>query len=495
MFQRVKWGLAVVVACSLQAHTKAAAACSPVACSVFNEAMPADGSSGVPLNTELRVRYNGPGPDVRANGEPDVDIRSVRLVRTGGDSLELRGTELLDASRGGRWVVARPAESLAAGSEYALQLQLDRTSACEDTRDWVTVSTFTTGEALDDEAPDFAGVFEVNPRERVIREDMCQGSLDYVPLVVDLHPLADASRDTRYNVYVDGEPHQRLLSSLVSEVYPVLALDCRATATAPVSLVPGSTLEVRAVDLAGNESAAMPPWALPDLCSATSADADLDSAADAGSETYGVFAPVQAVPTSGGCTLAPSPTSSLGAGMVLSLLLLARWRRSKSKLGRVPLALLALLASGCVEDGFQCLAACLDGVQVSLSGPSPLPAGSYEIEVELDGEATVCRRVVGADEAEGELADECTLDSRVQVATTEPTASGEPTGFLVSTYRTPETLAITIRRGEAVIASESIRPAYQRSEICGSTCRSAIEIVTLPSFDSDDRSDAGADAN
>lgn len=473
MFQSMRWFLAVVVAGPFAVQTKAVGACTPLNCSIFDEALPADGSSGVPLNAELRVRYAGPGPSLNDGDEPEVDIQPMRLVSEGRSALELRGSELADARDDARWLVARPPEALAASTEYSLQVLLDDSNACAPERDWVTVSTFTTGEASDDDAPDFAGGVELNARGGRQVQNMC-GTTDFFALIPELGPLTDDSPDTRYNVYVGGEPHRRYVSSWGDERNPLLRLDCLPSARTPTSIIPNAPVEVRAVDLAGNETEPAPLLSdsIPDICNGIGPGVD--------------DAPFNEQPaslrddsSSSSCALSRGNATPLGSGAVLSLLLLWFRRRSLGAMSRLPMALLVLFGSACSEIEDQCAAACIQGFDVAVEGPGPLPDGDYEVQVAFPDEGFVCPRTFPPDDTVPPA--ECGPEARVYVTRIQPPLS-EPTGFSISTRETPRTFGLTIRYDGVVLVSESFTPSYQRSTICGQSCLNAGESVMLPAL-------------
>jgi hypothetical protein len=454
--------LALATVCALQADPRDARACSPQDCATFTTALPADGSTGVALNSELRVRYAGSGRDVDSQA---WDLTAVRLVAVDGDARQLSAARLAGRDSSEWWMVARPAETLAAGTEYELQVLLGRgAGACDAQRDWTTVSRFTTGSSVDEGTPVFEGITRLSYGARRHLGDVC-GDSDTIAIVPELARVQDESVLTHYNVYVDGEVRDRFLPSMETQAGSALNIDCSLAATR-LSILPGSALEVRAVDLAGNESA---PGAVFDV-----ADCGVNGA----------------VESMEGCSLSRGGSAGLSPLLGLSLLVLWHGRRMQRRLSRLLMALLALLGSGCVEDASQCAAACIDGFQVSLQSPSPLPAGEYEIAVTLPDEVIVCHRTVP--ENTDVAPPDCVSSRRVEVGGVQPTQSGQ-TGFFISTRETPETLAVSLRRGNETLASESFQPIYVRSEICGTSCRYApSHIVTLPAFVD---SDAGADAN
>jgi hypothetical protein len=193
----------------------------------------------------------------------------MRLLPATGEPLPLRGELLLQAQSSEGWVVAKPAPPLLANMEYELQLEFGAgEDICRcDGREWVTVSTFTSGDSLDDQAPTFSGVTGFTYGSRADDSNNC-GSQIGMPAVPSFVPAKDDLPAPRYNLYVDGQLTRRYAAGLGSAAQPEIYLDCGWSAlTTATLLLPGDRLEVRAVDLAGNESASNQALAVNANCS------------------------------------------------------------------------------------------------------------------------------------------------------------------------------------------------------------------------------------
>jgi hypothetical protein len=300
-----------VVFCSL-AVAERADACGALPCAERQDVQPTTGSTGVPLNTQLRVLYFGSlDPDSEGSG-CDLDLRRVRLVPNGGEPMEMVGALSGATASLARWVTAQPPALLSASTEYSVQLALgggDEACSCA-ARDWVTVSTFTTGFGSDEMTPSFAGLepLQYGARSSIIND--CGGSDGaYATAVLD---ASDASPGLRYNVYVDDVLQTRYVEDPSSAG---IFVDCSGTgslsAGALTWLRPGERIEVRAVDLAGHESEANEPQWVADVCNPGESEA----------------APAE------GCDLSRGEPTRVGAGLWALLALLGRrhWKAREAR--------------------------------------------------------------------------------------------------------------------------------------------------------------------
>jgi hypothetical protein len=300
----------------------------------------------VPRNTELRVLYYGTGEgfDPDDNVICELDLRPMRLVPSVGEPIELTGAAFERPSQK-TWVVAHPVEPLTADTAYALQVLKEEASGCVcDPQQWATVSSFTTGGDEDDTAPTFAGLERVEYREQRSGPILC-GDDDFVPAHATFAAAIDTSTELRYNVYVDGE----LAIPYVDMTPGGLAfnVDCEgAGLLGGATLVrPGAEVEVRAIDLAGNESAANATTTIGlDVCDEFLIDPDLNDNGIPDSEDPPAPLlpdPILAAPPSPGvsdCALSRGPGQAplaLGA-LPLALAMLRRFgRRRRIAAGRV----------------------------------------------------------------------------------------------------------------------------------------------------------------
>lgn len=215
------------------------------------------------------------------------------------------------------WVVVKPSVLLTPRTSYEVQVKLaERFDACGcEEREWTTFMTFSTGDSEDHVAPEFAGVPSLAYGKRLTGE-FC-GFVDYVPVFpgAGYQDPQDDDWNIRYNTYIDD----RLVKSFVhlpgrptggSEVQ----VDCGGgTTVGATPLLPGSRVEFRAVDLAGNESAANAPLDVPDVCNAP---------ATSGTETV-------ASRGNPGCSLGRGTSHGVGIGATLLVLATGLGRRRR----------------------------------------------------------------------------------------------------------------------------------------------------------------------
>lgn len=258
--------LGATVAGAFLALPRPAGACGATPFAERKEVLPSDGSTGVPTNTELRVLYFGsldPGEEGCL-----AALDAFRLVAEGGTVLDLTATRH-DEGTSEAWFVARPDASLSPDTAYELQVNLaERFHYVCPAPAWTTVSRFTTGSGADADPPEFGGATAVTVGDYVDSENTCGNYLGF-PLDVELASARDDAPDLRYVVYADGERVARSLRDLDS-----LFVDCGVTmVTTSRLLEPGAAIEVRAVDLAGNESSAGTALTVDATCDAEPPDA------------------------------------------------------------------------------------------------------------------------------------------------------------------------------------------------------------------------------
>ena len=257
---RAKGVVLLGLACTVFGYGTHAEACGAIGCVRSTDVLPADGSANVPLNAEIRVRSLA----------CDEDLDAVRLQPESGDPISLSGDLLEHSGDYNVWFVARPDEPLTASTRYQVQRRFDPMNdgaLADDDTEWVTISTFETGAATDVDAPSFAGITALRYGETVDHWAGC-GSRD----VIELEPSFTLASDTfavsdgvtnvgsaspalRYNVYVDGVLAVPYSIDLLHDPFGEMFVDCGAQALQVATLItPGASIEVRAVDLAGNES-------------------------------------------------------------------------------------------------------------------------------------------------------------------------------------------------------------------------------------------------
>jgi hypothetical protein len=238
--------------------------------------VPADGSENVPTNTQLRIFHLG---DLDVSGYQGIDeaecesvTNAMRLVSGSEEPIDISG-ELIPQNSGYTWLLGTLATPLLPNTEYGLQLMLSPESqdACVCLNSavvpaWTTIAKFTTGVGPDDEPPVFEGVTSFTAGQRFDTEGPC-GSPTGVALIPDFVPPAAA--DLRYNIYVDDVLVTRYLDRVTAPDGFLGEIICGVSGGLSNATVvaPGARVEVRAVDLAGNESLATEPLLIDDeLC-------------------------------------------------------------------------------------------------------------------------------------------------------------------------------------------------------------------------------------
>lgn len=265
------------VACAVFGYGTHADACGATDCSETLDVLPADGSANVPLNSNVRVRVHDCG----------VALGAVRLQPPTGAAIVLSGEVLQGSIYGDGWFIGAASEQLAPNTRYEVQRRLEPAeNPAGKGSEWFTVSSFDTGASADHEAPSFAGITALAYGDTVRHwSDQCGSSRD----VVEVEPRFEAATDTpavspgvtagrardgvespalRYNVYLDGVLAVPYFMDLLHDPWGEIVVDCAAQQLQIDSVITtASTIEVRAVDLAGNESPAHPALALDLTCS------------------------------------------------------------------------------------------------------------------------------------------------------------------------------------------------------------------------------------
>lgn len=288
-------------------------ACGGLSCAAYDDIQPVDGSNDVPLNPELRVHYFGTLDPAAESVECDVDLTVLRLQPAEGEPIDVNGT-LLEQGDVRAWLMAKPGEELLPDMQYELQMLLASNNSdvcdCRD-RQWTTVSAFITGEATDEEAPLFAGITEISFGDRIDSDTDC-GRTNGVPILSEAVAATDDSLGVRYNIYADGQLIKSYAPDLGTAQRTQIFASCDSTGlNSWAEIDPGAMLEVRAVDLAGNESEENPPLLVDDkVCSPSSS---------------GDAPPVEQTDTKG-CSVSVANRAD-GSGVLLSLLALIFLRR------------------------------------------------------------------------------------------------------------------------------------------------------------------------
>jgi hypothetical protein len=247
--------LATGLACGSWALPRPARACGATPCAQRMAVMPADGTTSVPTNTELRVLYFGTFTGHMADGAGcDLPLAHMRLVDAEGVAIDFDAIAEA-AGEHQRWWVGRPPEPLRANARYRLQTQIGvQSCACSDPAVYSDVSEFTTGERQDAEPPDLAAIDRLDLAELVDATTTCGRTLGY-PVNVVLAPAAPRAPDVSFDIHVDGELVKRYVASFEHELF----VNCGTSALSlQTMLSPAARVRLRAVDLAGNVSALAP---------------------------------------------------------------------------------------------------------------------------------------------------------------------------------------------------------------------------------------------
>ncbi len=268
--------------------SRPADACGPTPYAEVRDIQPANGSADLPLNSEIRVLYFG----TFGSASRSCDLTKLRLLPEGGSPLELSGTRLDQPHGSQAWIVAKPSTLLLPHTTYDVQVDVDLFGACtSDMGSWRTVSTFTTGSESDTLPPDFAGVRAFSYGDPVEQNTDC-GFFKAVGVLPDAPLPTDSSQDIRYHIYVDGVLAIRYVESIGGVTdSPVLSVDCGSDSPPTLSLPSDAQVEVRAVDVAGNESGANSPIQVAARCDPTEqSDEPTCSVTTAPRQKSGVFA-------------------------------------------------------------------------------------------------------------------------------------------------------------------------------------------------------------
>lgn len=284
-----------------------ASACGSLPCAQVREVQPND--IDAPLNAEVRVLYFG-ALDAPAEAGCEVDLTRVRLVPSAGEPVEFSGTLQHRQQAAQAWLVAKPPELLEPNTDYAVELRLgpgDDACRCDQLQ-WTRVAAFTTAASEDASPPEFAGLQTLKYGPRAQSASDC-GESDGVGAVPgpEFTEATDEYAGVRYDVYVDGMLENRFIPAPDGQTFGAeLVVDCGSTAlNTQTVFLPGSRVELRAVDVAGNESAPHTPVEVADVCM-DARPVDADAAGSAGSFVpSGGVEPEASSGGSSGCTIAP----------------------------------------------------------------------------------------------------------------------------------------------------------------------------------------------
>jgi len=308
-----------------------ASACGETPCAQPEESLPADSSAGVPTNVEVRVGFTGFAGDGQADCEPLLS--ELRIEPRDGEGVNVVGARLkVDGTAYPmKWIVADLEEELLPNTRYSVLSRVSPTGQCACEGDpafgaWHTVGDFITGDGPDDEAPALdEDAISLHYGELQNGDNSCGPFHSFTMELGAPSAPEGAARQVRYNLYLDGRPHLTYV-----EGNKTFLIQCFEDGSSTERYVAeGRELEVRGVDLAGNESETGKIFELRDLCaeeSETGGGYPVDGG-DSGDATVVPAGPTNSGEASGCSASATSPTY---AGLWLLALLARRRRRGTS---------------------------------------------------------------------------------------------------------------------------------------------------------------------
>jgi hypothetical protein len=284
------------------------------------------------LNSQIRIQILGNLQPHDELGRPcEAPVTAMRLVAGSGEVVDL-SAKIEPQPPFFLWLVARPSV-LSPDMHYELQLKLDAQGsacACSDSA-WRTVSEFTTGSSMDVEAPTYAGLSALKYASSYAGNNC--GDLPGVHFQPASSEPDDASPGVRYNIYTDGMLSERYASDLEQR----FRIGCGAMESRPEKV----RFEVRAVDLAGNESLPGSEVALDTPCAklnmvAREPELESESGSDAGIESgtaANTDAQAGSKSSTAGCSLARLDDGSAFESALLtgSVIVLLGRRRSAAR--------------------------------------------------------------------------------------------------------------------------------------------------------------------
>jgi len=227
--------LVMLVALLVCVETVPASACEPAppGPARLRDVLPADGATGVPTNTQVRLDYDGS----ETTGLQDVEVRPV-----GGAALTTTIALLRNAGYPLRQLVVVHLQA-----PLAPQTQYEVVAGN-------VVSTFRTGDGADTTPPTFAGIASVTTSVTDCSDSSCCGPnrIAYVRMSWDGASDDFSTAMVRYNVYA-GNALVVPMTSVGAVGFQVCS--GQLSGTGPLANFEGGSGKylVRAVDLAGNE--------------------------------------------------------------------------------------------------------------------------------------------------------------------------------------------------------------------------------------------------
>lgn len=232
MYTGVK--LVVLVALLVCVEAARVRACSPPPPTQLSAVLPADGTTGVPTNAQVRLDYYG----FETTGLQDVEVRPV-----GGAALATTIALLDNAGYPLRHlVVVRLQAPLAPQTQYEVRAGS------------TIVSTFRTGDGADTMPPTFAGISSVTTSVSDCADSACCGPNRIAYVHMDWGGASDdfSTATVRYNVYAGSA---LVVPMTLGRAVGYQVCSGELSGAGPLGNFEGGSgrYRVRAVDLAGNE--------------------------------------------------------------------------------------------------------------------------------------------------------------------------------------------------------------------------------------------------
>jgi len=226
--------LVVLVALLVCVEAARASACEPPPPTQLRDVLPADGTTGVPTNAQVRLDYYG----FETTGLQAVEVRPV-----GGAALTTTIALLGNAGYPLRQlVVVRLQAPLAPQTQYEVRAGS------------TVVSTFRTGDGADTMPPTFAGIASVTTSVTDCADSACCGPNRIAYVHMDWGGVSDdfGTATVRYNVYAGSA---LVVPMTLDGAVGYQVCSGELTGTGPSGNFQGGSggYRVRAVDLAGNE--------------------------------------------------------------------------------------------------------------------------------------------------------------------------------------------------------------------------------------------------
>jgi len=255
-----------------------AQACGLTPCAALEDVVPFNHARDVPINTQIRVGYSGLALGMLPmGGACSSELKRIRLVPDEGSPIDLEASAEFDTRHA--VMTAQPSEPLRSDTHYVVQVQLLDTDDCRCATDvrWRGVSDFTTGSSIDVEPPAFAGLTSIETSTPHTAMSNCGGGFGFLA-TLHFSPPPEPARGLRYQLRANDKP---VLLDWVNPTHGV-GVSCSPS---QLAIGPGTKLELRAIDSAGNVSAPHEPIEIPHTSCQLPVDAGASPMAAAGASS------------------------------------------------------------------------------------------------------------------------------------------------------------------------------------------------------------------